>query len=314
MLKKLLYFLKNNKFSKQLTAWSKKIILPGFEGMTLYVTLHFLFESFSKSQYGIRSSAISFKFFMALFPGIIFFLSLIPYIPIENFQSNLLEGLNNLLPKDVYALIENTINDLINHKHSGVLSIGFFLSLYFASNGINTMLTAFNSSHQLQLKRKPIRQRLISLGIFGIISALFIIALSAIMLGEYFAYNKDYQSLGFMIRTGYQFLKWGIIIISLILAISTLYNIGNTERTEWKFISAGATLSTIIIIIASYGLTFFFANFGKYNELYGSIGSLLMILIWVNVASYIMLVGFELSARGNLNTKQNSVTLASDLD
>ena len=81
-----------------------------------------------------------------------------------------------------------------------------------------------------------------------------------------------------------------------------------------KFFSAGATLSTLIIVVASYGLTFFFANFGKYNELYGSIGSLLMILIWINVASYIMLVGFELSARGNFNTKQNSVTLASDLD
>ena len=303
MLEKLTSFLKNNALSKQLISWSKKIILPGFEGMTLYTTLHFLFESFSKSQYGIRSSAISFKFFMALFPGIIFFLSLIPYIPIETFQSNLLEGLGNMLPSDVYALIENTINDLINHKHSGVLSIGFFLSLYFASNGINTLLTAFNSSHQLQLKRKPIRQRLISLGIFGIISISFIIALSAIMLGEYFAYNKDYQSLGFAIRTGYQLLKWGIIIVSLILAISTLYNIGNTERTKWKFFSAGATLSTLIIVLASYGLTFFFANFGKYNELYGSIGSLLMILIWINLASYIMLVGFELSTRGNVNTK-----------
>jgi membrane protein len=314
MLEKLTYFLKNNALSKQLISWSKKIVLPGFEGMTLYITLHFLLKSFGKSQYGIRSSAISFKFFMALFPGIIFFLSLIPYIPIENFQSNLLDGLGNMLPNDVYTLIESTINDLINHKHSGVLSIGFFLSLYFASNGINTLLTAFNSSHQLQLKRKPIRQRLISLGIFGIISVSFIIALSAIMLGEYFAYNKDYQSLGFAVRTGYQLLKWGIIIISLILAISTLYNLGNTERTGWKFISAGATLSTIIIIIASYGLTFFFGNFGKYNELYGSIGSLLMILIWINVVSYIMLVGFELSTRGNVNTKQKSVTLAPDLN
>ena len=314
MLEKLIYFLKNNALSKQLFSWSKKIVLPGFEGMTLYLTLHFLFRSFRKSQYGIRSSAISFKFFMALFPGIIFFLSLIPYIPIENFQSNLLEGLGNMLPYDVYILIESTINDLINHKQSGVLSIGFLLSLYFASNGINTMLIAFNSSHQLQLKRKPIRQRLISFGIFGVISVLFTIALSAIMLGEYFAYNKDYQSLRFAIRTGYQLLKWGVIIISLILAISTLYNFGNTERTGWKFISAGASLSTLIIIIASYGLTFFFANFGKYNELYGSIGSLLMILIWINAVSYIMLVGFELSTRDSVKTKQKSLTLASDLE
>lgn len=314
MVKKLKYFLTNNVLSKQLISWSKKIVLPGFEGMTLFETLLFLLKSFKTSQYGIRSSAISFKFFMALFPGIIFFLSLIPYIPIENFQENLLEGLGGMLPNDVYILIESTINDLINHKHSGVLSIGFFLSLYFASNGINTMLIAFNSSHQIQLKRKPIRQRLISLGIFGVISILFIIALSAIMLGEYFAYQKDYQSLGFAIRTGYQILKWGIILISLILAISTLYNFGNTERTEWKFISAGAMLSTTIIIIASYGLTFFFGNFGKYNELYGSIGSLLMILIWINVVSYIMLVGFELSTRSNVNGKQKSVTLAPDLE
>jgi len=313
MLQKLKDILFHNALFRQLISWSKKIILPGFEGMTLFETLEFLFKSFKKFQYGIRSSAISFKFFMALFPGIIFFLSLIPFIPIENFQENLLEGLGNMLPNDVFTLIESTINDLINHKHSGVLSIGFFLSLYFASNGINTMLTAFNGSHQLQLKRKPIRQRLISLGIFGVISIFFIIALSAIMVGEYFAYHKDYQRLGFAIRTGYQILKWGIIIISLILAISTLYNFGNTERTKWKFISAGATLSTIIIIVASYGLTFFFGNFGKYNELYGSIGSLLMILIWINVVSYIMLVGFELSTRSNVNGKQKSVTLAPDL-
>ena len=305
MLEKFKYFIKNNALTKWLISFSKKIVLPGFEGMSLYLTLHFLFKSFNKSQYGIRSSAISFKFFMALFPGIIFFLSLIPYIPIDHFQENLLDGLENMLPNDIFVLIENTINDLINHKHSGVLSIGFFLSLYFASNGINTMLIAFNSSHQVQLKRKPIRQRLISLGIFGIISVLFIIALSAIMVGEYLAYYKDYQSLGVAIRIGYQLLKWGLMVTSLILAISTLYNFGNTKRTEWKFISAGATLSTVTIIIASYGLAFFFSNFGKYNELYGSIGSLLMILIWINVVSYIMLLGFELSARSNVLQKQN---------
>ncbi len=299
MNEQLKYKLKNNKIVQQLISWGNKIVLPGFEGMTLYETLKFIFESFSKAQYGIRSSAISFKFFLALFPGIIFFLSLIPFIPIENFQTNLMAELGATLPSEIFALVESTFNDLIHHKHHAILSFGLLLSLYFASNGINTMLRAFNFSHQLELKKNPIKRRVISLGIFGIMTLFFIIAFTAEIYGEVLVYQREYAKLGWAVRFGYQVVKWLIILFSLTIAISTLYNFGNTQRKKWKIISAGASLATVTIVIASYGLIFFFSNFGKYNELYGSIGSLLMVLIWMNVVSYILLIGFELSTRTN---------------
>lgn len=294
-----------NALIQTLIKGSKKIVVPWFERMTLYEILDFVMDSFKKAQFGIRSAAISFKFFMALFPTLVFFLSLIPFIPIDNFQENILYQLSNSLPQEIYTLIEDIIQDLINHKHHVVLSIGFFLSMYFASNGVNTLLTTFNSSHQIEMKRNPIKQRLLSVGIFSVISILFIVAFSAIILGEYVAYHNDYKNLDFIIRFGYQLAKWVITIFSILFAISILYNIGNTQRNKWKIFSAGASLATITIILASYGLTYFFVNFGKYNELYGSIGSLLMVLIWINVVSYILLIGFELSTKTDAIRKLN---------
>lgn len=271
--------------------------------MTLYEIIDFVLDTFKKAQFGIRSAAISFKFFMALFPTLVFFLSLIPFIPIENFQENILIHLSQSLPQEIYLIVDDIIKDLLHHKHHVVLSLGFLLSTYYASNGINTLLVAFNSSHQLEMKRHPIKQRILSVAIFGIISTLLIISLSAIIFGEYLAYDNNYQNLDFIIRFAYQSIKWLISIFSILFAISILYNFGNTQRNKWKIFSAGASLATITIIFASYGLTYFFSNFGKYNELYGSIGSLLMILIWINVVSYILLIGFELSTKIDSNRK-----------
>lgn len=277
--------------------WSKKIVLPGFEGMTLYETLVFLFESFQKAQYGTRSAAISFKFFTAIFPTLVFLLSLIPLIPIDNFQEDLLYYFAQALPSNAYSLVESTINDLITKKHNVLLSIGFLFSLYYASNGLNALLESFSNSYQIEIKRSPIKQRLISLGSFAVTSIFLIAAISSLIIGE-IAINKLFSgglsSLGNIL---FHLVRWIVIVGGIIFSVSTLYNIGNPSRKKWKFFSAGATLATIIIIISSKGLIFYFDNFGQYNELYGSIGSLLIVLIWIQTISYILLIGFELSTQ-----------------
>lgn len=297
MFKKLKHIFLTSSFVQLIKRWSSQIRLPGFEGMTLYDTFIFLFESFQKAQYGTRSAAISFKFFTAIFPSLVFLLSLIPYIPIDNFQEDLLYYLAEALPSNAYSLVEETINDLITKKHNVLLSIGFLFSLYYASNGLNALLNSFNDSYQIEVKRSPIKQRLISFGGFALISIFIIAAISSLILGE-LALKTIFQ--GGLSQIGsilFHLVRWIIIIGGTIFSVSTLYNIGNPERKQWKFFSAGATLATIIIIIASKGLIYYFDNFGKYNELYGSIGSLLIVLIWLQTISYILLIGFELSTQ-----------------
>lgn len=297
MIETLKYIFFNNAIIRTAIKWSSKIRLPGFEGMSLYDTISFLFESFQKAQYGTRSAAISFKFFTAIFPSLVFLLSLIPYIPIDNFQEDLLFYLAEALPSNAYSLVEETINDLITKKHNVLLSIGFLFSLYYASNGLNALLNSFNNSYQIEIKRSPIKQRLISFAGFAAISIFIIAAISSLILGE-IALKTIFQ--GGLSQFGsilFHLIRWIVIVGGTIFSVSTLYNIGNPGRKQWKFFSAGATLATTIIILASKGLIYYFDNFGQYNELYGSIGSLLIVLIWLQTISYILLVGFELSTQ-----------------
>lgn len=283
---------------------SKRIILPGFEGMTLHETSVFMLESFQKAQYGTRSAAISFKFFTAIFPSLVFLLSLIPHIPIDGFQEDLLFYLSEALPYNAFSLVEDTINDLITKKHNVLLSIGFLFSLYYASNGLNALLDSFNDSYQIEIKRSPLKQRLISFGGFIMITIFIIAVISSLIMGEFAIksiFKGGLSSFGGVI---FHFVRWVIIIGGTIFSVSTLYNIGNPERRQWKFFSSGATLATIIIILASKGLIFYFNNFGNYNELYGSIGSLLIVLIWLQTISFILLVGFELSTQTDAHIEQ----------
>jgi len=274
--------------------WAKKIRVPGFSGLNLFTILRLLIQSFKKNAYSIRSSAIAFKFFLALFPGILFLFSLIPYIPVENFQENLLLEIEAVTPPNIFGIVEQTINNIVGEKHGMVLGIGLVLALFYASNGINTMLMVFNNSFQIQLKRNPIRQRILALGIFSAMSLFMLIAILAITFGEIAIHNIEYKKLGALAHFVFQVVKWLVMVVSLIISVGILYNLGNPERKKWIWWSPGASLATVIIILASYGMAFFFTNFGQYNELYGSIGTLMMVMMWLNIVAYILILGFEM--------------------
>jgi membrane protein len=279
---------------RTIVKWSQRLRLPGFYGMSLYGVLNFLITTFRESNYGMRSSAIAFKFFLAIFPGLLFFLSLIPFVPIDNFQENLMFEIREITPANIYAVIEKTINDLVVNKHHLALGVGGALTLFYASNGINHMLSVFNTSHQIKLRRNPVKQRLISLAIFGAFSLFMIIMLAAITYGEVFVQSVTYRNLGGFMQFLFQLGKWLVMLLSMTVAVGTLYNFGNPEIKSAKWLSPGSTLASVLIILVSIVISYFFANFGRYNELYGSIGTLMMVLIWLNAVCYVILIGFEL--------------------
>ena len=283
-----------SKLVRFIVTWSKKIVIPGFAGMSIFAVVKFIAESFQKSSYAIRSSAIAFKFFLALFPGILFFVSLIPFVPIDNFQDNLLDEIDAFTPDNIFFIIESTIDDLVTTKHHFILSIGILMTLFYASNGINTMLTVFNSSHQIELKRNPIKQRILSLGLFAAISVFIIVALIVLTLGEVMVHSIEYEKLGGVIQFLFHTAKWVIMVVCLMLAMGILFNLGNPEIKSSKWITPGTSMATIFILLVSVVMSYFFANFGSYNELYGSIGSLMMVMIWLNSVCYVILIGFEL--------------------
>jgi membrane protein len=273
---------------------SKRIILPGFEGLSVYEVAHFFIEGLTEGTLTMRASAVSFNFFLTIFPSIIFIFTLIPYIPIDNFQEQLLDLMKNFMPHNAYGATEETIQDIITNQRGGLLSIGFLSALYFSTNGFNALITAFNNTYHQVESRTAFQQRLISIllvfiSILLITTAIALILISEIILNGIFA---DGGFAFYLIQIG----RWVIVFALFYFLIAFTYYLAPSAKVRWKFASAGSMFATVLSIITSLGFAYYVNNFGNYNKLYGSIGTLIVILLWLYFNSLVLLVGFDLNA------------------
>ncbi|HPE75470.1 MAG TPA: YihY/virulence factor BrkB family protein [Draconibacterium sp.] len=277
---------------------AKKISLPFFEGVPVYDVALFFWRSIVDGAIATRASAIAFSFFVAFFPFIIFLFTLIPYIPIDNFQNELLILIQDLVPPTTYATIEQTVEDIITQPRGDLLSFGFLAALIFSTNGLAAMMSAFDATIHTIHRRSWISQRITAIYLLIILSVLLTIVIALLTSGQLIIQKlQDKQILHdqfivFLLVFG----KWMIILALLFFTFSFLYFMAPAKRIKWRFISAGGTLSTILSVFAFVGLSFYINRFNQYNKLYGSIGTLLIILLLMYVMSMILLIGFELNA------------------
>ncbi len=285
---------------------SKKIILPGFEGVPLYDVILFFIKGLKNAALSNQSASLSFRFFLAIFPGLIFIITLIPYIPIDNFQDILLQLLKDLMPHSAYHATQDTFIDLIKNKQGGLLSFGFIFALYLATDGVYAMMRGFNDSVHIVEKRPAYKIRLISIMLVGIMTLLLTFSTALIVLsGGVLGYLQQHGIINDGI-TLYALLigKWLILLGLLFTAISFLYFWGPSGNVKYRFISAGSSLATIFIIIVSSGFAFYVNNFASYNKLYGSIGTIIVVMLFINFNVFVILLGYELNSSIYL-AKQN---------
>jgi len=276
----------------------KRIVLPGFEGIPIYNVLEFFFKGIVNGNLTTRASAISFSLFLALFPALIFFFTLLPFIPIENFQEILLGLLHDVIPHKAWEVVESTVTDIIVRPRGGLLSIGFILALLFATNGIDSMISAFNASYHTLESRGIFMQRWVSIVLVLILAILLIIAIATITIGTaFFRFLDDHNWIqDHFILLLIQWVRWIVLVALTYFAISFIYYWGPAKKTPFKFFSAGSSLATLFMMLSNIGFNFYANNLARYNALYGSIGTLLLILLWIYFNSIIILVGFELNA------------------
>jgi membrane protein len=285
---------------QKLSDWSKTVQAIGFTGLTLYDIGYFFLVDTKKSAINTRASAVAFTFFLALFPAIIFFFSLIPYLPIENLHQQLLNEMHLLLPENAYQAAVETINDLVKTQHNGLLSFGFLVTLYFATNGINALIDAFNHAIHVAETRTFIKQRGVSLFLFVVLSLLVLTASLLIIFSEV-AMNYAIAH-GLLLSDGLVILlltlgKWLIAALLLFTAISLLYYFGPVNSANYRLLSPGALLATVLSIITSLLFNYYVNHFGTYNKVYGSIGTVMVIMLWLQFNCLVILIGFDLNAK-----------------
>lgn len=276
---------------------SKNLRIPGFEGLPLYDVAEFFIKRLQESELQTRARALAFSFMLALFPTVIFIFTLIPYIPVASFQNQLLDLIAEALPATTFEAARETIIDIIRHQRGGLLSFGFFFALFISADGTLALMKWFNKSYHGKSVRAHWKMRLMAIGLTIILALLVFVALALILLsGLIYYYIAQKQILAsffdlLLLQAG----KWVILLLLCFTAISLLYYYGPLRKEKLKFISAGSSLATFLIVVTSLGFNFFLNNFAQYNKLYGSIGTLIVILIWLYINSLVILIGYELN-------------------
>lgn len=261
--------------------------------MSLYDVAIFFWKGIYEGAVTSRAASISFSFFLALFPGVIFVFTLIPFIPIEGFQTELFRLLRDVLPPNSFDAAYTTITDILTIKRGDLLSLTVFAALFFATNGTLALIGNFGQTvHRLNV-RGFWSQYLAAFWLTLALAMLLIGGIAVLALGEVWIPILLPGESGVWITA---LARWVVLLGLVLFAISLLFYYGPMRSAPWRFISPGALLATVLVWLTSYLFGIYVTDFSRYNQFYGSIGTLMIIQLWIYVNAIGLIIGFELNA------------------
>ena len=284
---------------------AKRVKLPWLQGLSLYDLLEIYGIGIAQGAISYRAGAIAFSFFMALFPFALFILNLIPFIPLEGFEDDFLHFVEESVPPNTFDAISSIIKDITKNSYKGLLSSGFLLSSFLMANGLNAILGGFENSHHVIVKRGFFRQYFVALAMSFLLTFLLIFTVATIVIFEVFIQKIKIQD---VFNDNIQIIVIGryiFFMLMILVTTSILFKFGTRETKKNSFISIGSVFTTILIILSSYIFGIWVVRFSKYNELYGSIGTLLIMMFYIWLNCMILLLGFELNATINRLKRRN---------
>ena len=272
---------------------TQTITLPLFDGLSLYDVAIFFWKGIYQGAVTSRAASISFSFFLALFPGVIFVFTLIPFIPIDGFQHELFRLLRDVLPPNSFDAAYSTITDILTIKRGDLLGITVSAALFFATNGTLALIGNFGQTvHRLNV-RGFWSQYLAAFWLTLALALLLIGGIAVLALGEVWIPTLAPGDNGLWLTA---LARWVVLLGLVLFAISLLFYYGPMRAAPWRFISPGALLATVLVWLTSYLFGIYVTDFSRYNQLYGSIGTLIIIQLWIYVNAIGLIIGFELNA------------------
>ena len=288
--------------------FGKKIKVPGLQGMSLYDVLEMYIIGIVEGALTTRAGGIAFSFFMAVFPFMLFILTLIPYIPIEGFQEGLFSFIKEILPPQTFEAVNVVLGDIINNQYGGLLSFGFLLSILLMTNGVNAIFGGFEYSYHITDVRNVFKSYFVSLGVSLLMSLFLIVTITTLILYQVALSKIDEQ--GWFNTSDLNLFYIGknaVFLVMIFTIVSLLFRYGTKQGKEVKFFSAGAILTTVVSLCTFYLFGIYVVKFAQYNQLYGSIGTLLILMLFVWLNAIILLLGFELNASLHALRQRNKI-------
>lgn len=265
--------------------------------LTIKEVLKLLWEKILHFDIDSRAAAVAFNFTLAVFPTIIFLFTLIPYIPIKNLDLQILNFLEDLMPTGVFLESKATIIDITSKRRGGVLSLGFILALYASTAAMMALMRTFNLTYRTAESRGIIKQRAVAVVLNFLLTTILFMAIIILIVGRQFIdifFEKGWLSVDFN-DFALEFIRYGVLFAVLFLAVSVIYYVAPSIHKRWKFLNYGSITASILIILATNLFSYYISNFMSYNKLYGSIGTIIAMMVWLYLIALILIIGFEIN-------------------
>lgn len=280
-------------------AKSKKVILPGFEGLPLYDVAIFFMKQVKKVGLNDRASAISFNLLMAIPAATIFLCTLLPYMPFSRqITTQLLLLTRDVTPNlNTFLLVKDFLEDFLETPRSGLLSVGFFLAVFYASNAMMGIMRTFNKSLLYTRNRNFLVERWVAVRITTILILIFILTIGLI-LAQGALLNWTLTKLEIntpLVRWLVKNLRWIFILALVYYCIAIIYKYAPAIHERWQLSSPGTTLATILVVLTAGGFSLWLQWFDNFNKVYGSIGTIIILMLLIYFSSLVLIIGYELN-------------------
>lgn len=268
------------------------------EHYVLVRIISILYQKIFQFDIDVRAAAVAYNFTLAVFPTIIFLFSLLPYLPIEHLDYKIISFIKATVPKNFQHDLTELITEIVNKKRGGVLSFGFFFALFASTSGIMALIRSFNLTYKTSENRGFIKERLVAVGLNFLLTFVLITSFLVFIMGNFVVKYLAKEGILEYNFTYYltKILTYLIIFSVFFFTISLIYYYAPAIHKRWKFFNAGSITASILTILISNVFSFYLLNFASYHKVYGSIGSLIALMVWLYFVALILIVGFEINA------------------
>ncbi|MEM9836414.1 MAG: YihY/virulence factor BrkB family protein [Bacteroidota bacterium] len=306
---------------RQLVKYTKTHSFIGFQGVPIYDVVSFVIHEAQRDDLFTRANSIAFSFFLSLFPTILTIFTLIPFfiglfsfmLPnMEEVNRTIYQEISKVMPGEAGDFLTNFILEVVNRPKVGLLSFGFLLAIYFSSNGMLAMMRSFEKSYEKTFRRRnAFKKRMVAIGLTAQLG-LFILASTVLVVmgGNIISWLADFINLSQFTELLIGLSRWVIMLLLYYFTIGSLYRFGAATFKRFSYWSPGVTLAAILSLLTSVAFSFYIDGFNRYDtysKFYGSIATIIIVMLWLQLNSLILLIGFELNAAIAVNRDLQAV-------
>jgi membrane protein len=266
-------------------------------GLTFWQLAKRVWAEISEDEITDRAAGLAYYFLFALFPALLFLTSLLGLLPIPNLMDQLMSYISRALPGDAASILQKTLGEIVAGARGGLLSLGALGALWATSNGMASFMTTLNVAYDVPETRSFIKRKALAVALTLMFSAFILTALVLMVFGPKIGETvASWVGLGEVFTLIWNIVSIPIVVILVVIAVALVYWLAPAAEQRFRWVTPGSAVAVVLWLAMSGGLRYYVQNFGNYSATYGSIGGVILLMLWLYLSGIALLLGAEINS------------------